>query len=137
MAERAPSADPIRILLVDDDAENRRTLLELLEGWGLVVLGEAADGAAAVSLTRELAPDVVLMDVRMPVMDGIEATGIITRTLPECRVVLLTSEDDPSLRRRAEEQGAFAHLSKTSSARSIHEAILRARRSRGDATARS
>ena len=125
MLEPAPSPDQIRVLVVDDDADNRRALHALLEGWDLEVLGEAADGASAVELAIELVPDVVLMDVRMPVMDGIEATRIITDALPESRVILLTADDDPSLRRKAEEHGGSAFLSKSAPAQCIRDAIVR------------
>jgi CheY-like chemotaxis protein len=117
---------PIRVLLVDDDAENRRTLRDLLEGWELVVVGEAGDGVAAIELATELGPDVVLMDVRMPVMDGIEAAGLITDSVPRSRVILLTSDDEPALQRRAEEQGVAACLLKHAPDVDIRDAILQA-----------
>ncbi|MGA9161325.1 MAG: response regulator transcription factor [Actinomycetota bacterium] len=129
MPESRASSRPVRVLLVDDDAENRRLLRRLLEAWDLDVVGEAADGMAGVELAGKLLPDVVLMDVRMPIMDGIEATKIITGALPRTRVVLLTDLHDRCLRRRAEEHGASAYLSKEGSAVLIRDAILRARRS--------
>jgi DNA-binding NarL/FixJ family response regulator len=128
MPESKASPRPIRVLLVDDDAENRRLVRALLEGWNLDVVGEAADGMAGVELAGKLVPDVVLMDVRMPIMDGIEATKIIKGALPRTRVVLLTTHDDRFLRRRAEEHGASAYLLKEGSAILIRDAILRARR---------
>src|SRR5207302_2294965 len=82
----------IRILLVDDHSVVRKGLRTFLKyDPELEVVGEAADGAEALSLTRELTPDVVLMDLLMPVMDGIAATAAIRRELPETEVLALTS----------------------------------------------
>ncbi len=121
-----------RVLVVDDDAGNRRILRELLETQRLEVVGEASDGAEAVELAEKLLPDVVLMDVRMPVMDGIEATRLITGSVPRSRVIVLTSHDDPALRRRAEEAGASAYILKGGSAGDIRAAIEGVVRSRAD-----
>lgn len=83
----------IRVLLVDDQPLVRAGLAMVLGGVGdIEVVGEAADGAEAVRSARELRPDVVLMDVRMPVMDGIEATRLITRE-QHARVMVLTTFD--------------------------------------------
>ncbi len=118
--------------MVDDDAGNRLILRELLETQRLEVVGEASDGAEAVELAEKLLPDVVLMDVRMPVMDGIEATRLITGSVPRSRVIVLTSHDDPALRRRAEEAGASAYILKGGSAGDIRAAIEGVVRSRAD-----
>ena len=71
-----------RVLLVDDSLETRTALRELLEARGIAIVGEAAEGAVGIDLAKELMPDVVLMDVRMRGLGGIEATEIITSTLP-------------------------------------------------------
>lgn len=84
----------IRILLVDDQSLLRMGFRMVLEAQaGLVVVGEAADGAGAVALTAQLTPDVVLMDVRMPGIDGIEATRRIVAGHPASRVLILTTFD--------------------------------------------
>ncbi len=84
----------IRILLVDDQALLRKGFRMILEEEvGIEVVGEAPDGSGAVRMALELRPDVVLMDVRMPGMDGIEATEIIVRENSDCRVLILTTFD--------------------------------------------
>ncbi|MDR6970329.1 response regulator transcription factor [Leifsonia shinshuensis] len=88
------SDGPIRLLLVDDQQLVRLGFRMVLEAEpGLVVVGEASDGAEAVRLAAELRPDVVLMDVRMPVLDGIEATRRIIAAQPSARVIVLTTFD--------------------------------------------
>jgi DNA-binding NarL/FixJ family response regulator len=86
-----------RVLIADDDDLMRAGLIELLSGEPEIeIVGEAATGREAVERARRLAPDVVLMDVRMPDLDGIEATGELTRAAPNTRVLILTTfeQDD-------------------------------------------
>lgn len=86
--------EPLRILLVDDQALVRLGFRMVLEAEpDLRVVGEAADGAQAISLAVETRPDVILMDVRMPTLDGIEATRRIVSANPEARIIILTTFD--------------------------------------------
>ncbi|WP_327006072.1 response regulator transcription factor [Dactylosporangium sp. NBC_01737] len=82
-----------RVLVVDDQELIRTGFRLILTARGIDVVGEAADGAQAVEAAQRLRPDVVLMDIRMPVMDGIEATRRILELLPTCRVLMLTTFD--------------------------------------------
>lgn len=88
----------LRFLVVDDHALFRDGMVSLLKAAGMQVVGEAQNGAEAVSEAARLKPDVVLMDIDMPVMNGIDATRNITDTMPEVRVVMLTvSQEDHKL----------------------------------------
>ncbi|MFE0511259.1 response regulator [Streptomyces sp. NPDC058964] len=82
-----------RVLIVDDQTLIRTGFRLILTARGIEVAGEAADGAEAVAAARELRPDVVLMDIRMPNMDGLEATRRILEQTPDCRVLMLTTFD--------------------------------------------
>ncbi len=103
----------IRILIVDDHAvvrEGLRAFLELQDG--LAVVGEAADGAAALVEAERLAPDVILMDLVMPRLDGVQAMQNLRRTVPESRVIVLTSFLDDDRLLPALEAGAAGYLLK-------------------------
>lgn len=101
-----------RVLVADDDGLVREAVRELLEDYGFDVVAEAEDGSHAVRLADELRPDVVLMDMRMPVMDGIAATAEIRGRCPDVQVVMLSAYDDPGFQRGAEEAGALCYVVK-------------------------
>jgi AmiR/NasT family two-component response regulator len=107
----SPDAAPRRVLIAEDEALIRLDLKEMLEEEGYEVCGEAGDGESAVKLAGELRPDLVILDVKMPVMDGIEAAEQITaaRIAP---VVVLTAFSQRELVERARDAGAMAYLVK-------------------------
>jgi pilus assembly protein CpaE len=115
-----------RVLIVDDGTETRSILRRLLEEEGVLVVGEGGDGLEAYRLASELAPDVVLMDLSMPGMGGMEATGMIRQAMPQIQVVILTTDDRPHLTRCAEEAGAFAYLLKECPVQLILDAVRKA-----------
>ncbi|MFD9030676.1 response regulator [Streptomyces sp. NPDC059567] len=92
-AGTAPSPQAPRVLIADDQALIRTGFRLILTTRGIEVVGEAADGAEAVAAARRLRPDVVLMDIRMPGMDGLEATRRILAESPRCKVLMLTTFD--------------------------------------------
>jgi DNA-binding NarL/FixJ family response regulator len=103
---------PIRLLLADDHRMLREGLRRTMEEEGLDVVGEAADGEEALRLAASLRPDVVLMDVTMPVLDGVEATRQLHEHLPEIPVVILTMHADREVLARAIRAGAAGYLVK-------------------------
>ena len=116
--------DPIRLLIVDDQRlmrEGLRTLLEL-EG-GFEIVGEEANGQAALEAYTKLMPDVVLMDIRMPGMDGVEATHRICARWPEARVIILTTFDDDANVFEGLRAGAVGYLLKDLSGQELANAV--------------
>jgi response regulator NasT len=105
------TAEPRRVVIAEDEALIRLDLKEMLEESGYAVVGEAADGEAAVELARTLEPDVVILDVQMPVLDGISAAERITDA-GVCAVVMLTAFSQRELVERAVDAGAMAYLVK-------------------------
>jgi DNA-binding NarL/FixJ family response regulator len=113
----------LRILLVDDHDLFRTGLRNLLEEQGVHVVGEAAAGAEALKLTRELAPDVIVMDLNMPGMSGVEATRHITAVAPLTRVLVLTISDQDSDVMDAILAGACGYLLKDASIQELMRGI--------------
>lgn len=105
----------LRILLADDHQILRDGVRRSLEGAGEEVVGEASNGEEAVELARTTSPDVILMDLSMPVLDGIEATRRITAEVPGARIVVLTMHDDAQRTRAAIAAGAVGYLTKGTS----------------------
>jgi len=101
-----------RLLVVDDHHMLREALVELLVQSGFEVVGQGGDGADAVALAKQLDPDVVLMDLRMPVLSGLDAARLIKDACPATQVVLLSAFESPALEQQAEEAGCFAYLVK-------------------------
>jgi two-component system, response regulator PdtaR len=114
---------PLRVLIVDDQESIRELLRRQLEKIGHTVVGKASNGIEAIELTGSLQPDIVLMDIEMPIMDGLEATKIILDKYP-IPVVLLTSYDDPEMVRRASQAGAGAYLLKPPNLEEIERTMI-------------
>jgi len=102
----------MRVLIADDHALFRDSLRTLLEARGVEVVGEAETGKEAVELARELRPDVVLMDLKMPGMDGLAATRMISAEMPEVKVVVLTASEDDEDLFEAVKSGALGYMFK-------------------------
>ncbi|RIK08698.1 MAG: DNA-binding response regulator [Acidobacteria bacterium] len=120
----ASAGAPIRVMIVDDHGIVRDGVtlrLGLIDD--LEVVGEAGSGIAALDAVPELAPDVVLMDIRMPDLDGIEATRQLKEALPEVKVVMLTTFDDRDYVKSAMDAGASGYLLKTAGADEIAAAV--------------
>ena len=113
----------LRIVLADDHAMLREGLRRSLTAVGFEVVGEASDGRAAIDAFEQLQPDVVLMDVTMPVQDGIAATRTIVDRWPEAKIVILTMHADPQLAKNATTAGAMGYLVKDCTTEDIVSAI--------------
>ena len=117
---------PIRLLLADDHRMLREGLRRSLTDEGFEVVGEASDGAEAVDMASSLRPDVVLMDVTMPDVDGVEATRRLQATHPEIPVVMLTMHADKSVIANAMRAGAIGYLVKDCSTDEIADTLRQA-----------
>jgi DNA-binding NarL/FixJ family response regulator len=112
MPTASTDTDALRVLVVDDSAPLRERVCLALAQAGLTVVGEACDGAHALVQAAAQRPDVILMDVSMPGMDGIQATRTLRRRYPETRVVLWSGDTDDQLADAVWHSGAHAGLAK-------------------------
>ncbi len=117
---KAESGDWIKVLIVDDHQMFREGIRKIVEEEDdIKVIGEAADGKEAISLTRETIPDIILMDINMPVMDGIEATRQISSEMPNIRIIGLSLYDGGGIAEDMRNAGAAAYLTKTEAFESL------------------
>lgn len=117
-------SQPIRILIVDDQSLFRRALSTLLSVEAeFEIVGDAANGEEAITMATKLQPDVVLMDLRMPVLDGVAATQRIRSILPHCQVIVLTTFDDDKAVFEGLKAGAVGYLLKDASTEDLFRAI--------------
>lgn len=120
-------ANPICVIIVDDHAVVRRGIRAFLRNKaGIQVIGEAGTGQEAVQLSEQQPPDVILMDLRMPVLDGVAATRLIHKQFPQVRVIALTTFQDKELVHDALQAGAISYLLKNVSGDELAEAIRQA-----------
>ena len=116
----------LRIVIVDDHAVIRTALAQMLDGEpDLQVVGEAGDGVQAVEKAVELSPDLLLMDVTMPRMNGIEATRRISELCPDVRVIGLSMHDDEAVISRMRDAGAVGFITKSAPIGELLDAIRR------------
>jgi len=117
---------PPRVIVVDDHLLYRQGIVRALEAAGAIVVGEAGDGWGALELIRGHQPDVALVDVSMPGLDGIDVVAELARQGPDVPVVLLSAHSDAALVRAGLDAGAAAYVTKAASREEILAAISRA-----------
>lgn len=113
-----------RIVIADDHFAVRqgvRHILETQDGWEVV--GEASNGQEAIQLNRQLGPDAIIMDITMPVKDGLQATSELIRENPHCKVLILTMHDGPSFRQFVQHSGAKGLLPKSRAVEELAPAL--------------
>jgi two-component system nitrate/nitrite response regulator NarL len=132
LGDTAPTEpDPLRVVVADDHPLYRDGIVRTLEGSGaFAVVGEASDGATALALIRDLVPDVAVLDVRMPGLDGIDVVAALARHGPPVPVVLLSAFEDQALVASGLEAGAAAYVSKTADRDAICLDVAAAARAR-------
>jgi two-component system nitrate/nitrite response regulator NarL len=114
---------PLRVIVVDDHRLYRQGIVRALETAGAIVVGEAGDGRSALELIRGHQPDVALVDVSMPGLDGIDVVAELARQGPDVPVVLLSAYSDGALVNSGLEAGAAAYVTKAASREEILEAV--------------
>jgi len=122
--QQALVTDPIRVVLVDDHAQMHHIVRTILAATSDIrLVGQGANGQEAITLCEQFHPDIVLMDVVMPVMDGIEATGILKDRFPELKILVLSSFQDHESVYAMLRNGAVGYITKSSLAQDLAETI--------------
>ena len=122
----------VRVLLVDDNAVWRSFAIKHLQEAGLTAIEVAYDGVQGVFKARALQPDIVLMDVRLPHMNGIEAASTMRDAAPQSKVIFVSATSDPHVIDAAMEAGGFEYVMKPRAGRELIPAIRRALKSRSE-----
>jgi DNA-binding NarL/FixJ family response regulator len=120
------------VLVADDHRQFREALVGLLELDGFEVVGQAADGADAVALAKQTRPDVVVIDLKMPVLNGLDATRLVRDALPSTPVLVLTAFIGDELERAALAAGATAFVAKDANLEELRAALAAAVAARAD-----
>jgi len=116
--------DKMRILVADDHTLLRDGIRSLLSAYDdIEIIGEAVDGKDAIEKAKELVPDIIIMDIAMPVMDGLQATRHITKQLPQIKVLMLTQHDNREYKSLCQEIGAAGFVPKRALAQELVSAI--------------
>ncbi len=118
---------PVRVIIVDDDPRVRRAVRDALQDAGIIVIAEAGNGEDAVALSAHYSPDVVLMDIVMPGMDGITATRRLLERAPSVKVLVLSAAEDDDLGMLCLRSGAAGFLSKSAGVSSLPRALTATR----------
>jgi len=137
MTVAGPAAPAPRVLLVDDNRGFRNELRLLLEDCGIEVVAEGENGQEAVELATRTEADVVLMDLRMPVMDGLQAARALRDRVPSLPVIILSAYEDPALKSEADAANAYAYLVKGCSGGLVLDTIEQAWASRSGRASRN
>lgn len=114
---------PLRVLLADDHVIVRQGLKAILDKEGFQVVGEASNGHEAVQLVERLQPDMVVLDISMPLLNGLDAARQLVKLVPECKLIFLTMQSSPTYATEAFKAGASGYLLKRSAVTELRQAI--------------
>ena len=105
--------EPRRVLLVDDNPDLRYLTRLVIESESCEIVGEGSNGFEALSIAADLEPDVVVIDLNMPLMNGVEATRLLRERFPDLRIIVMTGSDDPDLSKEIDAAGADFAIDKS------------------------